>query len=384
MHGGRGSGKSWLFAEMLLEEHIADPNTCSVCIREVQKSLSLSVKKLIEAKISDMGISHLFDIQGPLIKSTIGKGIITFQGMQNHTAESIKSLEGYDRAWVEEAQSLSQRSMDLLRPTIRKPNSELWFTWNPNESTDPVDALLRGENPPPNSVVIQANYMDNPWFPEVLKDEMEYDRSRDVEKYNHVWLGGYATNSEARVFKNWKIEEFDVPPDAVHRFGADWGFSVDPTVLIDCYVIGRTLYIAHEVYKIGCEIDSTPALFLTVPESEKWPIVADSSRPETISYMQKHGFPKLMPAVKGPNSLIEGVEFLKTYDIIVHPRCVHTIDELSHYSYEVDPLTALVTPRLKDKDNHLIDALRYACEGLRRVSTKKTINVTPSRGGFVW
>jgi len=107
---------------------------------------------------------------------------------------------------------------------------------------------------------------------------------------------------------------------------------------------------------------------MTVPEAEKWPITADSARPETISYMQRHGFPKIMPAVKGARSLEEGIEFLRSFDIVVHPRCKHTIDELTLYSYKRDPLTDKVIPVLEDKDNHVIDAIRYACEGARRVA----------------
>lgn len=313
-----------------------------------------------------MNIGDYFDVQDTVIKSKRGEGLIIFQGMQNHTADSIKSLEGYDRALFEEAQMASQKSLDLLRPTIRKLGSELWFAWNPNLPTDPIDQLLRGDNPPPNSTVIEVNYMDNPWFPDVLKEEMEYDRGRDIDKYNHIWLGGYVNNSESRVFKNWKIEEFEAPADATHRLGADWGFAADPTVLIRLHIIGRKLYIDYEAHQLHCEILDTPSLFFTIPESEKWPLVADSSRPETISHMRKNGFPKMMPSVKGKGSVEEGVEWLKTYDIIVHPRCVHAIDELTLYSYKVDPLTDEILPVIKDKDNHVIDAIRYACESTRR------------------
>lgn len=370
-HGGRGSGKSHFFGEMLIEEHIMNPNQASVCVREIQKSLNMSVKRLLELKIEALNAGAYFEVQDKVIKNRRGDGIIIFQGMQNHTADSIKSLEGYDRAWVEEAQSLSQRSLDLLRPTIRKPGSELWFTWNPNEASDPVDHLLRGETAPPDSCVVQVNYLDNPWFPDVLKAEMEYDKRRDPDKYAHVWLGGYVQNSSSRVFKNWRIEEFDAPADAIHRLGADWGFSVDPTVLVRCHIVGRTLYIDHDAYMVGCEIMNTPELFMTVPEAEKWPIVADSARPETISHMRKNGFPKIMAAVKGPKSLEEGIEFLKSYDIVVHPRCLHTIDELTLYSYKSDPLTGKILPVLEDKKNHVIDALRYACEGVRRAVVQK-------------
>lgn len=365
-YGGRGSGKSHFFAELAVERSLMGKADI-VCVREIQKSLAQSVKKLIEIKIDAMGVGDRFNILQSHIESELG-GMIIFQGMQNHTADSIKSLEGYDIAWVEEAQSLSQRSLDLLRPTIRKPNSELWFSWNPNLETDPVDVLLRGENPPPDAVVVKANYRDNPWLPEVLRQELEYDQKRDPDKYAHIWLGEYQRNSEARVFKNWTVEEFESPKGATFRLGADWGFAVDPTVLIRCHLDGRRLYVDYEAWMVGCEIDQIPDLFDRVPDSRKWFITADSARPETISYMRNHGFPKINAAIKGQGSVEDGVEFLKSYDIVVHPRCTHVIDELTMYSYKTDPLTGQVLPILEDKKNHTIDALRYACEGARRAS----------------
>jgi len=376
VHGGRGSGKSHAFAEMLIERCIMQ-KTYAVCVREVQKSLAQSVKKLLEVKIEAMGVGRMFEVQQTVIKCPHG-GLIIFQGLQNHTADSIKSLEGYDIAWVEEAQSLSQRSLDLLRPTIRKPGSELWFTWNPSQATDPVDVLLRGDNPPPDALVVQANYRDNPWLPDVLRSELEYDRSRDPDKFAHIWLGEYQRNSEARVFRNWRVEEFTAPDGVTFRMGADFGFSIDPSVLLRCYIDGRNLYIDHEAWQIGCEIDRLPDLFMTVPGAESWPMVADSSRPETISYLRNHGFPRILPAVKGARSVEEGVEFLKSFDIIVHPRCQHVIDELTLYSFEIDPLTGMVLPKLADKNNHCIDALRYACEGVRRASAVRAVpDATP-------
>jgi phage terminase large subunit len=203
--GGRGSGKSHFFAELMIEAHIMDQKRRSVCVREIQKSLSQSVKRLLEIKIQAMNAGAYFEVQDAVIKSKKADGAIIFQGMQNHTADSIKSLEAYDCAWVEEAQSLSQTSLDLLRPTIRKPDSELWFTWNPRQQSDPVDFLLRGPTPPKDASVIKVNFTDNPWFPTVLRDEMEYDKRRDPDKYQHVWMGEYLTNSNSRVFKNWVV-----------------------------------------------------------------------------------------------------------------------------------------------------------------------------------
>jgi phage terminase large subunit len=369
-HGGRASGKSHFFGELYIEENVQQ-KLDFVCLREVQKSLEFSVKKLIEGKIESMNAGLYFDVQDKKITSAHG-GVTIFQGMQNHTAESIKSLEGFDRAWVEEAQSLSQRSLDLLRPTIRKPWSELWFGWNPRLETDPIDAFLRSDTPYPGAVVIEANYQDNPWLPDVLRAELEYDRKRDPDKYAHIWMGQYQRNSESRVFRNWRIDEFERPAGTVFRLGADWGFSVDPSVLIRCDIEGNCLYVDYEAYMVGCEIVNLPELFMSVPESERWPITADSARPETISHMRKNGFPHIRAAIKGKKSLEEGVEFLKSFDIVVHPRCKHLIDELTLYSYKEDPLTGAVLPILNDKDNHVIDALRYACEGARRAGKRPT------------
>ena len=360
---------SHFYAEMMVERHMM-AKTASVCVREIQKSLAQSVKKLIEIKIDAMGFGRRFNILNSHIEDDNG-GMIIFAGMQNHTADSIKSLEDYDIAWVEEAQSLSQRSLDLLRPTIRKPGSELWFGWNPVKPTDPIDMLLRGETPPPDAVVVEVNYRDNPFLPEVLRVELEYDRKRDANKFAHVWGGGYQTNSDAQVFKNWVVEEFTRPPGTIHRLGADWGFSVDPSCLVRCSIEGRRLYVDYEAYMIGCEIDQLPDLFDGVPDSRKWFITADSARPETISYMKRHGYPKINATIKGGKSVEEGIAFLQSFDIVVHPRCAHLIDELTFYNYKRDPLTEVVLPILEDKKNHLIDSLRYACEGARRAAKEK-------------
>jgi phage terminase large subunit len=368
-HGGRGSGKSNFFADLMVEENIRE-KLDNVCLRETLKSLEFSVKKLLEHKIESMNAGAYFEVQDRRILTRRG-GVIIFEGMQNHTSESIKSLEGFDRAWFEEAQAASQKSLDLLRPTIRKPNSEMWFSWNPDDEKDPIEKLLRGDSLPPGAVVVRANYSDNPWLPDVLRDELEYDQARDPDKFSHVWLGEYRRNSEARIFKNWIIEEFERPAGTIYRLGADWGYSVDPSTLIRCSLEGNRLYVDYEAYMIGCEIVNLPDLFDRVPESRKWFIRADSARPETISYMAKNGYPKIQAAQKGKNSIEEGIAFLQSFDIVVHPRCTHLIDELNTYSYKRDRLTEEILPEIEDKNNHVIDALRYACEGVRKANTIK-------------
>ncbi len=197
--GGRGSGKSHFFADLMVEDCLSEPGKSgeglrAVCIREVQKDLTQSSKLLLEDKLAAHGLGEAegFKVFRDVIQ-TPRDGIIIFKGMQDYTAESVKSLERFKRAWWEEAQTASHRSLAMLRPTIREEGSELWFSWNPRRKTDPVDMMLRGELLPTGAVVHQANWQDNPWFPTVLNQE-RLDCLRDSpDQYDHIWGGGYAT-----------------------------------------------------------------------------------------------------------------------------------------------------------------------------------------------
>lgn len=363
-HGGRGSGKSHYFGERWLRENVAGQRDF-VCLRETLKSLEFSVRKLLVEKISAYNAGAYFDVQDRRIKTVHG-GVTIFEGMQNHTAESIKSLEGFDVSWFAEAQSASEKSLTMLRPTLRKPGSQLWFDWNPDLPTDPIDALLRGESPPEDSAVVQVNYEQNRWLPAELQAEMEYDRRVDFEKYLHVWKGGYRTHSEAQVLRGKvSVDEFEPQTDwSGPYFGADWGFSSDPTTLVKLWIKGRTLYVEYEAWGLGVEIDALESLFDEVPGSRNYTIRADSARPETISYMNRHGF-RVQSAYKAKGSVIEGITHLRGYErIVVHPRCEHFIQEARLYSYKTDKLTGDVLPELIDDNNHCIDAARYALQPL--------------------
>jgi phage terminase large subunit len=371
-YGGRGSGKSHQAATALVMAMANRPITV-LCCREVQRSIKDSVKRLIDNKITDLGLEKRFESTLTEVRSSTG-GRFIFEGLRANV-DNIKSLEGVDICWVEEAQSISQTSIDTLVPTIRKPNSEMWFTWNPRFKNDPVDTLFRSPaGTPPKTALHEVNFDKNPFFPEVLREEMEWDRKRNPDKFAHVWMGEYLTHSEARVFRNWTVEPFETPSD-VDRFyfGADWGFSVDPTALIRCFIKGRKLFVDFEAYKVGCPIEQTPSLFRTVPEAMRWTIIADSARPETNAYMRDHGF-KVISAKKGEGSVEDGIEFLKNYDIVVHPRCKHMADELSLFSYRIDKQTNEILPVVEDANNHCTDALRYAVETLRRTMQAKILS----------
>lgn len=215
-HGGRGSGKSFLFAEMVVEDSLLEPGLLTVCIREVQKTLADSSKRLIEKKIIDLGVGREFNVLRDRIE-TPGNGLVIFQGMQDHTAESIKSLAGFKRAWVDEAQTLSARSLSMLRPTLRETGSEIWFSWNPTRKADAVDHFFRGNGdrianpwspwPDPatvpvheRAIVVQANWRDNPWWNETLEAERKLELERYPDRYGHTYEGEYAKAFEGAYF----------------------------------------------------------------------------------------------------------------------------------------------------------------------------------------
>lgn len=197
--GGRGSGKSHAFAELLVEKAMMKAGLHAVCVREIQKDLKHSAKKLIEDKIRKFGVQQHFNILDKEIK-TPGGGVIIFQGMQDHTADSIKSLESFDVAWIEEGQTISSRSLELLRPSLRAPGSEIWASWNPRNASDPIDTFFRGPTPFPGSICLKANYDSNPWFTAELEEERSHDERSNPVRYAHIWLGEYEPAAVGALF----------------------------------------------------------------------------------------------------------------------------------------------------------------------------------------
>jgi phage terminase large subunit len=359
-YGGRGSGKSWACARVLLARGFERPIRI-LCAREIQKSISDSVHKLLSEQLEEMGLGGFYDITRDAIRGQNGTEFI-FKGLRANPQE-IKSMEGIDICWVEEAQAVSAESWDVLIPTIRKEGSEIWVTFNPLDEQDPTYQRFI-VNPSADALIRKVNFDENPYFPEVLRKEMEWLKKRDYQAYLHVWEGEVRKHSNALVFGGrFTVEDFDTPRDARFYHGADWGFAQDPTTLIRCFIDGRRLYIDQEAWGIGVEIDKTPALFDVIESSRRWPIKADCARPETISYMRRQGF-NITAAKKWQGSVEDGIEFLKTFDIVIHPRCQHTIDEFNHYSYKIDKQTDDILPQIVDANNHLCDSLRYSLDGL--------------------
>lgn len=367
--GGRGGGKSHEVMELQIVFQVASPRRNVVFIREVQKSIKDSVYQLLKDKIESMGLSNYFELTTTEIRSTKGPGRMLFIGMNGQTAASIKSLEGMDCAVVEEAQTFSKPSIKILLPTIRREGAEVWFLWNPKNATDPVDQLFAGLKPG-EGILIHVNYTQNRHASTTLKEEAARCKREDPEGYKHIYGGEHETHSDARIFKHVKVECFEVPPTAIWRFGCDWGFSVDPLVLLAGYVEGRDIYIRHEAYARGVEIEDTRAHFNQIPGATKWTITAGKDRPERIKSAQRQGF-KIKACIGGNNSEIEGVEYLQNFTWHIHEDCVYTQDEVLSYKHPIDPLTDEIVPVLPKKKNHCIEGARYMVEDIRRFEEGK-------------
>lgn len=361
-YGGRGSSKSWTFARMLILKAYREKLRI-LCARELQNSIQDSVHQLIVDQIAALKLTPAFSIKEAGIVSITGSEFLFkgLRGMKNN-AQALKSLEGIDICWIEEAQTVSAASFETITPTIRAKGSEIWLTMNPDQSTDPVYQLIL--NPPEGAVIRKVNWQDNPWFKDTsLPAEREWMERTDPDAYRHVWEGECREHTDAQVLKGKYAVQAFIPDrdwDGPYQ-GCDWGFATDPTAFVRCWIYDRQLWIEHEAYGIGVEIDQLPVMFDNIPNARNYAARGDSARPETISYLQRHGYSQLTAADKWPGSVEDGVAYLRSFDrIVIHPRCRHTAEEARLWSYKVDRLTGDILPQLAGRNDHTWDAVRYA------------------------
>lgn len=404
LYGGRGGAKSWDVARLLiLIACYAAPNNPIagfsgpvriLCAREFQKSIAESVHRLLEEQIGMLGLGACFYIGKTSIVSQNGSEFI-FEGLKMNV-NKIKSLEGIDIAWVEEAEMVSAYSWSILTPTIRKAGSQIWVTFNPREEDDPTFDMFitHAADYGDELSILKVGHEDNPWFEftNLVKD-MERAYRVDPEAADHIWGGNIRKITGAQIFGPTKHKQPDgtfkyTPKYRVDQFtvgvgwtgpyfGVDWGFANDPATMVKCWAYDHKLYIEHEAYAVGVELPQLKQLFQSVPGSilyrklkngdivacEMQPAIrADNSRPETIVYMAESGF-NIGPAKKWPGSVEDGIVALRSFEeIIIHPRCKHAQEEARLYSYKIDPITNDVLPIVVDKHNHIWDAIRYALE----------------------
>lgn len=369
--GGRGSGKTRTFAKMTAVRGVmfAESGVEGVilCGREYMNSLSdSSMEEVKQAIRSEPWLDNYYEIGDNFIRAKNRKVWYVFSGLR-HNLDSIKSKARILIAWIDEAESVSEIAWSKLIPTVREEGSEVWVTWNPEIDGSATDKRFR-KNPPSNAIIVEMNHGDNPWFPSVLEEERLSDQERlDSATYAWIWEGAYLENSDKQVLANkYVVKSF--PDDLWQKadrllFGADFGFAKDPNTLLRQFILNDCLYIEYEAYGIGVELDHMPAFYDKIPESRKWPIKADSARPETISYLKRQGF-NISAAKKWQGSVEDGITHLRGFkQIIIHPRCKETAKEARLYSYKTDRITGEVLPVIEDKNNHCWDAVRYGLDG---------------------
>lgn len=397
VYGGRGSAKTRTVASILTAFASARRERV-LCLREIQNSIEESSMQELSEEVERRDLSGSFVVGKKTIRVPATRSSFSFRGLFRNQ-RSIKGFTKASIAWVDEADGVSRESWGYLMPTIREPGSRVIVTFNPNKESDPTwadligpyEALLDADGcyEDDEVLIIRANYTDNPWFTEELEFERAKMERTNKDRYNWIWLGKFNKRSEEVIFAGkWREEAFETPPGVRFFFGADWGFAQDPTTLNRCWVKGNTLYIDYEAHGIRTESTDIWKLFggkegakreqlkewtpedtlkyPGIPGARKWKIKADSARPETISQVARQGF-NIDAAKKWGGSVEDGIAVLLGFDeIVIHPRCVHTIAEAGLYSYKIDKQTGDILPIIVDKHNHHFDGIRYSLDGYIR------------------
>jgi len=380
LSGGRNSMKSWSVVAWALSE-LANHRVNIVFAREFQSSIKESSYRAVTERIEQLGLEG-FRVQRDRIIGPLG-GEISFIGLDRNP-DNVRSMENIRAFIVEEAHRISQNSIRILEPTLRKPGARAIYVWNRVSESDPVDQMFYGHSA--TRPVVHTTWIENPFIsPQSILDATQ-DLERDPITARHVWDGEPLIRTDARVFPDTSFSIADIddqlPDHIIGRWGADWGFAADPTVLVRVFVFGRTLYIRDEAYAIGLGMDEVPALFAGSDSRDppRWSnprgmpgirgalharIYADSAGPAYIRFLRDRGFSGIRKCKKGPGSVENGIAKMKSFDIVVHPSCVHALDELRTHRYRMDPKTEEILAEFVDDQNHVIDAVRYAIEKVR-------------------
>ena len=365
LYGGRGGAKSFAMADAILIDSFRDRHRIA-CLREIQASIKESTHALLKARIGEHGMGDYFKVTETSIVNRNTGSDFFFKGLKTSSAE-IKSTYGITRALVEEAEPVSAKSWEILLPTVRTAGAEIWAAWNPVEESNATDKLWR-KNPPTGAIVKYVTWRDNPYFPANLNQQRLDMLRDDPVLYEHIWEGGYRKISEAVIFKNRvEIHDFpDAPRGTRFYFGADFGFSQDPSTLIRMYITvnedgSEELWIDREAWGAP-ELDEMAAFYDAIEGSRQWPIKGDNSRPETISFLSARGF-MIDAAKKWAGSIEDGITHLKSFKVIhIHKTlCPNMAREARSYCYKIDK-QGNILPIPVDKDNHGWDAVRYGLD----------------------
>lgn len=357
---------------------VCDPALRFVCIREVQRSLKFSAKSLVESKIRKLGVGHLFDVLNTEIRRKGGTGVMIFEGMQDHTADSIKSLEGFGRAWVEEAQSISKNSMDLLLPTIRADGSEIWFSWNPDQPTDPVEKFFLENGPAEGAIKVHTTYRDNPFCPDVMRQEAVRLEQKDKDAHAHIWEGGYFLGGSGRVYSNFRKKDF--PEGNIDQSVTDHGgdlyvgqdFNVNPMASVigirlvdELHILDALELATSNTDEVAREIKrrypNRKIIFCPDPAGNARHTNAPVGQTD-FTILKSFGFDVRAPKAHPPvvdrvNNAQKMLEDDGKRRVRIHPRASALIVGLSNLVYK----EGLNIPDKRSGYDHVCDAFGYLC-----------------------
>jgi phage terminase large subunit len=373
LYGGRFSLKSHTVARYLLIR-ARQTKTKIACFREFQNSIAESSHQLLSDLINLYDLKD-FEITNNAIINKINGSDFIFKGL-HHNEQSVKSIEGIDVAWVEEAQSVSNTSIEVLTPTVRKPGSQIIYTYNRLMEDDPVHNRLVIEGRP-NTLVINVNYdiaLKYGWMPDVIRMEMEDDKTNRPALYKHKWLGE-PNSLERKIYKDWNIIA-SIPHEArLERYGLDFGYSNDPSSIVAIYKYNGGFILDEITYQKGL---SNKQLADTLNAIDKALVIGDSAEPKSIDEIKAYGV-NIVPAIKGQGSVNQGIQFVQDQRISVTKRSVNIIREYRNYLWKTDK-DGKILNEPEHQFSHSMDAVRYGLSDYKEaVVNNFTFN---ARGAF--
>ena len=355
IYGGRGSLKSHTVARILLIRAMSKHGRAG-CFREFQNSIADSSHSLLKNLIDEYELPHFKVTNDSIVNTRTGYDFI-FRGLHNNV-QSVKSIEGMTEAWVEEAQTITEASLDVLTPTVRLPGSQIFYTYNRLKDKDPVHNRVVVEGRP-NCIVINVNYDTAEkygWFPEVLCNEMVSDRDNRPEIYKHKWLGE-PSNLKGQIYPNFKKIE-SIPKDAKYLgSGLDFGYTNDPTALVDVWKWNNAYILDEQLYNRGLKNKEISSHILKIQHYNNHIIVGDSSEPKSIAEIQDDGV-NIIGAVKGKDSVNNGIQLLQGLEIYYTANSHNIEEEVLNYVWRVDKKDKCLNIPI-DAYNHAMDAARY-------------------------
>jgi len=368
VYGGRYSLKSHTIARVLLIR-ARQKKTRVACFREFQNSIGDSSYQLLVDLIKEYNLGD-FQITNNSIINTLNGSDFIFKGLWNNE-QSIKSIEGIDIAWVEEAQTVSEKSLEVLTPTVRKNNSQIIYTYNRLLEEDPVHKRLVLEGRP-NTLIINVNYdiaIKYGMMPEVIRLEMEDDKKKRPGLYRHKWLGE-PHNMERKIYKDWAIID-EIPHEArLERYGLDFGYSNDPTSIVAIYKYNGGFIFDEICYQKGLSNKQIADILINSPRAL---VVADSAEPKSIDELKLYGV-NVLPSLKGQGSVNKGIQFIQDQRISITKRSVNGLKEYRNYLWKVDKEGRIInTP--EDIFNHFLDAVRYALDSFINIQSQGSLYV---------